>query len=128
MVAYDLQESRLVFVKDYWRPVGSDKEGEIYSILVEHKVPHIATFGKGNDVGDNITVTDTLRTEIWACPTTKMVALHHYRMSLMEVGRCLNEFKSSQEFVGSIADVMEGKEAHSLGYSYGNAYSRCCST
>ncbi len=27
MVAYDLQESRLVFVKDYWRPVGSDKEG-----------------------------------------------------------------------------------------------------
>ena len=24
MVAYDLQESHLVFVKDYWRPVGSD--------------------------------------------------------------------------------------------------------
>jgi hypothetical protein len=99
MVAYDLQESRLVFVKDYWRPVGSDKEGDIYSILVEHKVPHIATFGKGNDVRGQCHRYGQLRTEIWACPTTEMVALHNYRMSLKEVGRRLSEFKSSEEFV-----------------------------
>jgi len=109
MVAYDLQESRLVFVKDYWRPVTSDKEGDIYSILVEHKVKHIATFGKGNDIQGNVTVTDKLRTESWACPTTEMVVLHNYRMSLEEVGRRLSDFKSSHEFVGSVADAMEGK-------------------
>jgi hypothetical protein len=114
MVAYDLQESHLVFVKDYWRPVESDKEGDVYRILVEHKVPHIATFCKGNDVGGNVTVTDKLRTEIWACPTTEMVALHNYRMSLKEVGRRLSEFNSSQEFVGSIANAMEGEEAYPL--------------
>jgi len=114
MVAYDLRESRLVFVKDYWRPVGSDKEGDIYRILVEHKVPHIATFCKGNDIGGNVTVTDNLRMEIWACPTTEMVALYNYRMSLKEVGRSLSEFKSSYEFVGSVADAMEGEEAHLL--------------
>jgi hypothetical protein len=81
---------------------------------VEHKVPHIATFCKGNDVEGNVTVTDKLRTEIWACPTTGMVALHNYRMLLKEVGRRLSEFKSSHEFVGSVADVMEGEEAHPL--------------
>ena len=109
MVAYDLQESRLVFVKDYWRPVTSDKEGDIYSILVEHKVKHIATFGKGNDIQGNVTVTDKLRTESWACPTTEMVALQNYRMSLKEVGRRLSDFKSSYEFVYSVANAMEGK-------------------
>lgn len=114
IVAYDLQESRLVFVKDYWRPVGSDKEGDVYSILVKHKVPHIATFCKGNDVGGNVTITDQLRTRSWACPTSEMVPLHNYRMSLKEVGRRLSEFKSSHEFVRSVADAMEGKQAHPL--------------
>jgi hypothetical protein len=109
MVANDLQESRLVFVKDYWRPVTSDKEGDIYSILVEHKVPHIATFVKGNDIEGNVTVTDKLRTERWACPTTEMVALHNYRMSLKEVSHRLSGFKLSFEFVYSAADAMEGK-------------------
>jgi hypothetical protein len=108
MIAYDLAQSRFVFVKDYWRPVGSDKEGDIYKILVEKKVPHIAPFGKGNDVRDNFTVTDELRDEIWACPTSEMVALRNYRMSLEEVGRRLHEFKSSREFVGAVADAMEG--------------------
>ena len=81
-----MEESRVVFVKDYWRPVGSDKEGDIYHILVEHKVPHIATFEKGNDVVGNVTITEQLRTESWACPTTNMAALQNYRMSLKEVG------------------------------------------
>lgn len=63
----------------YWRPVRSDKEGNIYHILVEDKMPHIVTFEKGNDVAGNTTITDQLRTEIWACDTS---GLRHYRMSL----------------------------------------------
>src|SRR6266581_6179253 len=49
MVAYDLKQSCFIFVKDYWRPIGSDKEGDTYKILVENAVPHITPFGKGND-------------------------------------------------------------------------------
>lgn len=30
MLLFDVEESRLVFVKDYWRPVESDKEGDVY--------------------------------------------------------------------------------------------------
>lgn len=108
MIAYDLQQSCFVFVKDYWRPIGSDKEGEIYRILAEKKVPHIAPFGNGNDVRGTVTVTDQLRKEKWACSTSEMVALCLYRMSLDTIGRRLTEFKSSQEFVESVADAMEG--------------------
>ncbi len=109
MIAHDLQQSRLVFVKDYWRPVGSDKEGEIYRILAEKKVPHIAPFGKGNDVRGRVTVTDRLRKEKWACLTSEMVPLCQYRMSLDTIDRRLTEFKSSREFVSSVADAMEGE-------------------
>jgi hypothetical protein len=126
MVAYDLQESRLVFVKDYWRPVESDKEGDIYSILAEHKVPHIATFCKGNDIEGNVTVTDKLRTENWASPTNEMVSLHNYRMSLKEVGRRLSEFKSSSEFVYVFANAMEGKPSP-FGCFFFNTHLCCCS-
>jgi len=114
MLAFDVDESRVVFVKDYWRSVGTDKEGDIYRILVEHKVPHIATFEKGNDVVGNVTIVEQLRTASWACPTTDMAALQNYRMSLKEVGRRLSRFKSSFEFVCSIAHAMEGKEAHPM--------------
>ena len=127
MLAFDVEASRIVFVKDYWRPVGSDKEGNIYRILVEHKVPHIATFEKGNDVVGNITITDQLRMESWACPTADMAALQNYRMSLKQVGRRLSRFKSFYEFVCSIAHAMEGKEAHYMITFFTLNTHSCCS-
>ena len=72
-------------------------------------MPHIAPFGKGNDVRGTVTVMDQLREQIWACSTSSMVGLCQYRMSLDTVGRRLTEFKSSREFVGAIADAMEGE-------------------
>ena len=95
MLAFDADKSRVVFVKDYWWPVGLDKESDIYRILVEHKVLHIATFERGNDIVGNVTIMEQLRTASWACPTTDMAALQNYRMSSKEVGRCLSRFKSS---------------------------------
>jgi hypothetical protein len=114
MLAFDVDELCVVFVKDYWRPVSSDKEGDIHRILVEYKVPRIATFEKRNDVVGNVTTAEQLRTANWACPTTDMAALQTYRMSLKEVGRRLSQFKSSFEFVCSIAHAMEGEEAHPM--------------
>ena len=84
------------------------KEGEIYEGLESNRVPNIAPFGKGNDVRDHTTLTYTLRHEKWACMSRDMVLLMHYRMSLDVVARPLILFESSREFVGAIADAMEG--------------------
>ena len=48
----DLEGCRnwLVYIKDYWRPEGGEKEGEIYRTLEEKNVPNIPRFYCGNDV------------------------------------------------------------------------------
>jgi len=42
--------SKMVYIKDYWRPKGEEKEGEIYQSLEEKNVPNIPRFYCGNDV------------------------------------------------------------------------------
>ena len=111
MLAFDMEKGTIVFLKDYWRADvnGMEKEGEIYAILESKDVPNIPPFGKGNDVRDHTTLTQTLRGEEWACWSKDMVPLRHYRMSLDVVARHLTSFRSSHEFVSAIADAMEGK-------------------
>ena len=48
----DLEEStsKMVYIKDYWRPEGGEKEGEIYQSLEEKNVPNIPRFYCRNDV------------------------------------------------------------------------------
>jgi hypothetical protein len=111
MLAFDVEAGEIVFLKDYWRADvdGVMKEGEIYERLESNCVPNIAPFGKGNDVRDHTTLTHTLRDEKCACKSREMVLLRHYPMSLDVVARPLILFESSREFVGAIADAMEGK-------------------
>ena len=42
--------NRMVYIKDYWRPEGGEKEGDIYRTLEEKNVPNIPRFYCGNDV------------------------------------------------------------------------------
>ena len=42
--------SKMVYIKDYWRPEGGEKEGEIYWSLEEKNVPNIPRFYCGNNV------------------------------------------------------------------------------
>ena len=111
MMAFDMESREIVFLKDYWRADvdGMKKEGKIYALLESNNVPNIAPFGKGNDVRDHTTLTHTFRDEKWACWSRDMVLLRHYRMSLDVVAQPLITFSSSWEFVGAIADAMEGK-------------------
>jgi hypothetical protein len=108
--AYNLDTDAVVFFKDYWRinGAGMKKEGDIYRLLHQHKVPHIAPFDRGNDVLDHSTLGHTLRNERWACRTKELPCHQHYRMGLNVVGRDVVEFNSSWEFVSAIADGMEG--------------------
>jgi Fungal protein kinase len=111
MLAFDIEKGNIVFLKDYWRADvdGMDKEGDVYALLKSNRVPNIPPFGKGNDVRDHMTLTNTLREKTWACSSKEMVLLRHYRMTLDVVGRPLTSFDSSREFVSAIADAMEGK-------------------
>ena len=42
--------SKMVYIKNYWRPEGGEKEGEIYRSLEEKNVPNIPRFYCGNNV------------------------------------------------------------------------------
>ena len=111
MLAFDVEAGEIVFLKDYLRADvdGMKKEGEIYEWLESNRMPNIPPFGKGNDVRDHTTLTHTLRDKKWACRSKEIVLLRHFRMSLDVVARPLILFESSREFVGAIADAMEGK-------------------
>ena len=103
MRGWDMEANRMVYIKDYWRAEGGEKEGEIYRSLEEKNVPKIARFYCGNDVCREIcennvsqegheTVSQT-KTSDWTCPRTG--SIRHYRMALDRVGRELSEFRSS---------------------------------
>ena len=42
--------SKMVYIKNYWRPEGGEKEDEIYWSLEEKNVPNIPRFYYRNDV------------------------------------------------------------------------------
>ena len=42
--------SKMVYIKNYWRPEGGEKEGKIYRTLEEKNVPNIPRFYYGNNV------------------------------------------------------------------------------
>ncbi|KAF8176473.1 hypothetical protein BJ912DRAFT_699372 [Pholiota molesta] len=116
MLAFDLTTQKLVFLKDYWRAHvdGMEKEGEIYRILQEKNVPHIAPFGMGNDVRGQETQTEKLSNRSppleFVFPTRNQICLRHYRMTLEVVGRGLTQFESSHQFISAIADAMEAHD------------------
>ena len=122
----DLEENRskMVYIKNYWRPEGEKKEGKIYWSLKEKNVPNILRFYCGNNVcyevhrnnvvqercdnpeqvhGNNVSQ-EAYKT----VPQPKTHSVVHYQMVLDQVGRKLIEFRSTRELVTAIADVMEG--------------------
>jgi hypothetical protein len=111
MFAFDMEANQTIFLKDYWRAdvAGMEREGEIYTLLQSKGVPNIAPFGKDNDLRDHMALMHTLRNEEWTCWSKEMVLLRQYRMTLNVIASRLTLFSSSQEFVGAVADAMEGK-------------------
>jgi hypothetical protein len=61
MLAFDIDAKELVFLKNYRRADvdGMEKEGAIYALLESKGVPNIVPFGKGNDLRDRTTLTDS---------------------------------------------------------------------
>ncbi|KAF9475140.1 hypothetical protein BDN70DRAFT_865329 [Pholiota conissans] len=115
-LAYDLEKKRLVFMKDYWRPKDNPKEGDIYAHLHKHGVRHIAEFGAGNDVRNHATLTAKFATEGWACQRASedtepiIPELVQYRMTLLVIGRRLDDYHCTRNFVFAVKDAMEAHD------------------
>ncbi|KAF8193761.1 hypothetical protein BJ912DRAFT_901585, partial [Pholiota molesta] len=111
MLAFDLTNQRIVYLKDYRRAnvPNMQEEGEIYRILERKKVQNIAPLGMGSDVRGHQTLSQSYADAPWAVSTKGIICLSHYRMTLDAVGRPLTKFDSSHEFISAIADAMEGE-------------------
>ena len=115
--------SKMVYIKDYWRPEGGEKEGEIYRNIEEKNVPNISRFYCRNNVCHEVCRNNVVQerrdnpVEVHrnnvlqeACETVPQPKTHfvvHYRMALDQVGRKLTEFRSIHKLVTAIADAME---------------------
>ncbi|GBE86818.1 hypothetical protein SCP_1000600 [Sparassis crispa] len=92
---YDLQQRKVVYLKDTWRILGEDleKEGDILASLGAHNAPYIPTVERLGDVLDHATKTQALVYEPWNHAAQHSVAIQtghlHYR------------------FVTAIADAVE---------------------
>jgi hypothetical protein len=115
--AYDVNNKRRVILKDSWRIRADDieTEGKIYEILHANHVPNIPHFSCAGDVGDDThhqSRTDEVfekgciaRHSCWE-PITRH---RHYRIVLLTVGRKLEEFKGTKEFVKAMLAALKGE-------------------
>jgi hypothetical protein len=115
--AYDVNNNRRVILKDSWRIQSDDiePEGKIYEMLHANYVPNIPHFSCAGDVGDD-THHQTRTDEVFA---KKCIPRHscwrpitrhrHYRIVLLTVGRKLEEFKGTKEFVEAMLAALKGE-------------------
>ena len=103
-VAYDVSRNKAVYLKDTWRveQAGIEIEGDIYHLLAEHNVPHIAHCLAAGDIADHSTHTHEHGECNWACSTTPFIRRRHYRLVLDVVGNLLTNFSSSFEMVRAV--------------------------
>ncbi|KAK0196367.1 hypothetical protein F5146DRAFT_1152091 [Armillaria mellea] len=101
----------LLFMKDYWREDSprTVKESDVYDLLAEHKVPHVAEMEAGGDVPDMVMITQE---HARALPKQRRLStLRAHRIFLNTIGRDLTTFCSVKSLVTCIADAMKASQA-----------------
>ncbi len=106
LVAFDLDNNRLVFLKDYWRSRSNESraELEVYEKLHKAKVQNIATPIGGGDVDPDNQRTITEKYITGGSPDSRV----HYRFAVRQVGRPLETYSTAREMVGFIHDAVIG--------------------
>ncbi|PBK60223.1 hypothetical protein ARMSODRAFT_922372 [Armillaria solidipes] len=110
----------LLFMKDYWRENSprTVKESDIYHLLAQHNVPHVAKMQTGGDVPNMVTITQQhARALPNQLPGNRLPTLQAHRIFLKTIGRDLTTFCSVKSLVTCIADAMK---AHQV------AFDRAC--
>ncbi|KAF8877479.1 hypothetical protein CPB85DRAFT_1500276 [Mucidula mucida] len=106
-------------MKDYWREesLRTRPEAEIYDILAEKKVPHVATMVVGGDVEGMRTKTHEPRLQLSSAypPTIRKYfrlenPLQCHRLFLDTIARDLSAFGNCKVLVNCIADAMEAAQ------------------
>ncbi|KAK0215093.1 hypothetical protein IW262DRAFT_1278074 [Armillaria fumosa] len=100
----------LLFMKDYWREDSprTAKESDIYHLLAQHQVPHVAEMETGGDIPNMVTLTQEyvqVESEIG------LLILQAHRIFLRTIGRDLKTFCNVKDLVICIADAMEAHQA-----------------
>jgi hypothetical protein len=113
-----------VWLKETWRIYLDDmkKEGEIYAKLHERGVPHILTVvahgdarvGKGVQKTVSLIIPDFFK----KFPSIPLRPFCHYYIVFEEVGRPLDTFNTTWEFVNALKDGMEGEPQPDLLFQY----------
>lgn len=107
-IGYDLEASRLVFIKDCWRADarGVHPELKIYSKFKKLGVQYVATAIGGGDVGGpaaQVSLTQDFM-DRRDRPTRRI----HYRLVLEDVGRSFDTYDDSNEMVIATAQAFIG--------------------
>jgi len=107
-VAFSLDESRLMFMKDTWRVDNDEIEPEwkTYQILDEHKVTNILPLFCGDDVVDNAGKAQKTQD----CGSEGDSPYIHSRMVQDAICKPLRNFKNSKELVQVIQDALQGED------------------
>jgi hypothetical protein len=104
-------QSRLGFMKDYWRPFGSHLRTELesYERLRTHGVIGVATAIAGGDVTDADGEVERTRTQnFWTEESGRLLERRHYRLVTREIGRPLQEFHNFDQFILFVFTVLLG--------------------
>ncbi|KAF8490092.1 hypothetical protein F5888DRAFT_1869004, partial [Russula emetica] len=108
LFALDVKERCRVLIKDSWRVLLKDikPEGELYDLLHRGKVDNIPSssgkYRKTRKIGNDMNY--------------KLTPHRHYRIVLGTIGRKLEEFKCTREFVNAMYAALKAhKAAHDIG-------------
>ena len=120
-LAYDLEKSRLVFLKDTWRMEHSKlrSESKTYRELARHGVPHIPSVLYGGDVrGSNRRPQETISQDFaeeedpWRITVCELQKHIHHRI-VQEIAYPLGSAVDEREFMQALHDALHGRE-HSI--------------
>jgi hypothetical protein len=113
--AYSVKEGRRVLLKDSWRILLDDikPEGDIYRKLHQGQVPNIPSCLSDEDVGDDThhrsRMHEVIDEYITRHPCWKLTLHRHYRIVLGTIGKRLENFKHTREFVNAMYAALKGK-------------------
>ncbi|KAK0435391.1 hypothetical protein EV421DRAFT_1835860 [Armillaria borealis] len=99
----------LLFMKDYWREdsLRTIKESDIYHLLAQHNVPHVAKMETGGDVTITQLHARALPNQL---PGNRLPTLQAHRIFLKTIGRDLTTFCSVKGLVTCVADAMKAHQ------------------
>ncbi|KAH8930756.1 hypothetical protein BT69DRAFT_1188605, partial [Atractiella rhizophila] len=98
----------VVLLKDTWRKSEYPREGETYSLLQNPPIPHIPVALAEGDVGGHGQEVELIRED---APDARPTTLVHYRIILHKIGKPIDSFKTSWQFVKCVSDALEAHTA-----------------